>query len=74
MYKQSMAAAATGRAPGVVVARVKAQRRAVRLQPALEVLVGQVLVPGQRVGIGEGRLHLRCAVEETQRRLVLLPP
>ncbi len=55
------------------MARVEAQRRAVRLEPALEVLVGQILVPGQRVGVGEGRLHLRRAVEEAQRCLVLLP-
>ena len=59
-------------APGVVVPRVEPQGCPVRLQAALEVLVGQVLVPCQRVGVREVGLHLRCAVEEAQRRLVLL--
>ena len=59
-------------APGVVVARVQADRVLVAGQPLLEVLVGGVLVARQRVGVREAGLHLQRALEEAQRVLVLL--
>ncbi len=60
------------RAPGVVVAAVEADGVFVAGLGAIEVLVGKVLVPAQCVRIGECGVQLQRALEEPQRRLVLL--
>ena len=61
-----------GSAPGVVVAGVQADGVAVALQTLVEVLVGEVLVAGQGVGVGEAGLQLQGPLEELERILVLL--
>ena len=58
--------------PGVVVPRVESDRRAVGHHRLLEVLVGEVLVPAQRVRVRELGIELQRAPEEPKRRLVLL--
>ena len=58
--------------PGVVVARVDTDGVPVALQPLVEVLVGKVLVPAQRVRVRQGGVQLQRAQEEAQRRLMLL--
>lgn len=61
-----------GRAPGVVVAAVEADGIIVAGLGAVKVLVGKVLVAAEREGVGEGRVQLQRALEESQRSLVLL--
>lgn len=38
----------------------------------VEILVGEVLVPAECVGVGEGRGQLQRTLEKPQRRLMLL--
>jgi len=54
------------------VPRVDADGVAVALQALVEVLVGKVLVPAQRVRVRERRVQLQRALEEAQCGLVLL--
>ena len=54
------------------MAGVQADGVAVALQALVEVLIGEVLVAGQGVGVGEAGLQLQGPLEELERILMLL--
>ena len=58
--------------PRIVVALVDADRRAVARHRLLEVVVGAVLVPRERVGVRKVGLQLDRALEELECDVVLL--
>lgn len=54
------------------MARIDADGVPVALQPLVEVLVGKVLVPAERVRVRQRGVQLQRTQEEAQRRLMLL--
>jgi len=57
--------------PRVVMPLVAAKRVPITSGRAIEILVGHVLVPGERVAVGEGGIQLYAPAEEGEGRLVL---